>query len=448
MSTDDETPAPREDLPFLREFVVRLGGAMTAAGDSVDSIGERLHRVVAAYGFSEFDFFVLPTGILVESGEAETASVILSTNQQHIKYRFDQIAELYHLVSRAEQADVTPYEGLNELTRISAMAPAFRPAVRVLGHGILTAGLALLLQPTAGGMLVAFALGIMVGLLKLPRLATLDLIFPVVAAFLVAATVFAVSHHSGVGDNPVRVLIPPLATFLPGSVLTIATVELAAGQMIAGASRLVTGMVQLGLLAFGIVAAASLIGVNDSFLIDNPVDRLGPWAPWVGVLVLAVGDYLHFSAPRRSLGWILLVLYAAYAGQAVGGALFGGALSGFFGALAMTPLVLWIDDRPYGTPSLVTFLPAFWLLVPGAIGLIGVTEIVGVDQAVGAEDLATALTTVAAIALGVLIGSAGYHTATASVRAVAQTLPPLSVPNAKRLLPPRMRPGRSHKQDP
>jgi uncharacterized membrane protein YjjB (DUF3815 family) len=305
------------------------------------------------------------------------------------------------------------------------MKPAFRPEVRVLGHGILTAGLSLLLQPTAGGMAVAFLLGILVGLLKLPRLATLDLIFPVVAAFVVAATVFAITHHSGLGDNPVRVLIPPLATFLPGSVLTIATVELAAGQMISGASRLVTGMVQLGLLAFGIVAAATLIGVHDSVLLDNPVDRLGPWAPWLGVLIVAIGDFLHFSAPRRSMFWILVVLYTAYAGQAIGGALFGGILSGFFGGLAMTPVVLWIDDRPYGAPSLVTFLPAFWLLVPGAVGLIGVTEIVGVDGAVGAEDLATALSSVVSIALGVLIGSAAYHTATASVRAVAQTLPPL-----------------------
>ena len=117
------------------------------------------------------------------------------------------------------------------------------------------------------------------GLLKLPRLATLDLIFPVVAAFLVATTVFAFTQHTGLGDNPVRILIPPLATFLPGGVLTIATVELAAGQMIAGASRLVTGMVQLGLLAFGIVAAASLVGVDQQALIDDPVNRLGPWAP-------------------------------------------------------------------------------------------------------------------------------------------------------------------------
>jgi uncharacterized membrane protein YjjB (DUF3815 family) len=73
----------------------------------------------------------------------------------------------------------------------------------------------------------------------------------------------------------------------------------------------------------------------------------------------------------------------------------------------------------------VTFLPAFWLLVPGAVGLIGITEIVGVDHSIGAEDLATALTSIVSIALGVLIGSAAYQTATAGVRRVARTLPPM-----------------------
>jgi uncharacterized membrane protein YjjP (DUF1212 family) len=422
---DPHSAGPPADLSHLREFVVRLGGAMTAAGDSVDSINEALNRIVDAYGAPEFEFFVLPTGMFVESGEASTARVLLSTGQQQIHYRFDQIAEIYHLVDEAQRGAIDPADGVIELSRIAAMEPAFGRGVRVLGHGILTAGLALLLQPTLGGMAAAFALGLLVGLLKLPRLATLDLIFPIVAAFLVATTVFAVSHHTDLGDNPVRILIPPLATFLPGGLLTIATVELAAGQMIAGASRLVTGMVQLGLLAFGIVAASSLVGVSQEVLIDDPVNRLGPWAPWIGVVIVAIGDYLHFSAPARSLWWIMLVLFVAYAGQALGGALFGGELSGFFGALAMTPVVLWINDRPFGTPSLVTFLPGFWLLVPGAVGLIGVTEIVGVDQSIGAEDLGTALTSIASIALGVLIGSASYRTATAGVRRVAETLPPL-----------------------
>ena len=142
-----------------------------------------------------------------------------------------------------------------------------------------------------------------------------------------------------------RVLIPPLATFLPGGVLTIATVELAAGEVISGASRLVNGFVQLGLLAFGIVAAASLVGIDERFLTDNPLNRLGRWAPWAGVASIALGDYLHFAAPARTVPWILLVLVVAYGGQTIGGAVFGAELSGFFGGLAMTPLVLWIDAR-------------------------------------------------------------------------------------------------------
>jgi uncharacterized membrane protein YjjP (DUF1212 family) len=429
----DPAAAGRTDeLPLLRELVVRLGSAMTTAGDSVNSITETLHRIVEAYGAPQFEFFVLPTSIFVESGEASTAQVLLSTEERRA-YRFDQIAALYSLVYKAEQAAITPEDGLLELDRIGVMKPSFGPAIRVLGHGVLTAGLALLLQPTLGGMAVAFALGLLVGVLKLPRLATLDLIFPVMAAFVVATTVFAITHHTGLGDNPVRILIPPLATYLPGGLLTIATVELAAGQMVAGASRLVSGMVQLGLLAFGIVAAASLVGIDGRVLLDNPVNRLGPWAPWVGVLIFAVGNYLHFSAPARSLPWILLVIYAAYGGQAVGAALFGGELSGFFGGLAMTPIVLWIHDRPYGTPSIVTFLPAFWVLVPGAIGLIGVTEIVGIDHSIGSEDLAAALTSIGSIALGVLMGSALYNTATAGVRKVADTMPAISLPAPKRL---------------
>jgi uncharacterized membrane protein YjjB (DUF3815 family) len=89
----------------------------------------------------------------------------------------------------------------------------------------------------------------------------------------------------------------------------------------------------------------------------------------------------------------------------------------------MTPLVLWIDSRANGAPSMVTFLPAFWLLVPGAIGLIGFTEMIGVDRAVGRDEFSTALTTIVSIALGVLIGSAAFRTATAGVRRVALTLP-------------------------
>jgi hypothetical protein len=82
-------------------------------------------------------------------------------------------------------------------------------------------------------------------------------------------------------------------------------------------------------------------------------------------------------------------------------------VSGFIGALAMTPVVLWIAGLRHGAPSQLTFLPAFWLLVPGAAGLVSLTEAVGTGA--GLEDFATALTSVMSIALGVLIGVALYR---------------------------------------
>jgi uncharacterized membrane protein YjjB (DUF3815 family) len=50
------------------------------------------------------------------------------------------------------------------------------------------------------------------------------------------------------------------------------------------------------------------------------------------------------------------------------------------------------------------FLPAFWLLVPGALAVIGLAELVGNELEVALLDLSATAFTIAAIALGVLIG--------------------------------------------
>ena len=90
----------------------------------------------------------------------------------------------------------------------------------------------------------------------------------------------------------------------------------------------------------------------------------------------------------------------------LGALLLGPSVSGFFGALVVAPLVLWIEDlRRGGVPSQMIFLPAFWVLVPGASGLIGVTEIIGASAGAGSEHFVTALVSIPSIALGILVGT-------------------------------------------
>jgi len=259
----------------LRRFLLGLAEGMNAGQESVDRIRDTMNQVARAYGRADTDFVVLPTVIIVETGSGEEGRVALRS-AINPSFRFDQIAALYELVARARTASIDPDEGIRRLNEIGAMRPRHPWPVRVFGHAVLTTGLALLLTPTWEGALVAFGLGALLGLGKLIRSPTLQLVFPVVAAFVSAMAVFLLAQVIPIGD-PIRLLIAPLVTFLPGGVLTTATMELAAGQMIAGASRLVTGLVQLALLSFGIPAAGTVAGVGASGYV--PLEAVGQF-PW------------------------------------------------------------------------------------------------------------------------------------------------------------------------
>jgi uncharacterized membrane protein YjjP (DUF1212 family) len=404
----------------FRQLIVDLGLAMVAAGDAVDVIEESLRRIVSAYEVAGLEIALLPTSMFVQTGTGDRAHVQF-TSQVAPPLRLDQIDRLYRLVRRLERAEPAASEAVHELGDVYRQQPAFRWPLRVAGHAVLTAGLVLLLQPTPGGITAALLLGLLIGVLKLARLPAATLILPVIASFLASAAVFALASELHV-DNPIRLLVAPLVTFLPGGLLAIATMEIAAGQLVAGASRLVTGFVQLALLAFGIVAAGVLAGASPADFADHRTPGLGAWAGWAGVAVFALGLYLHFSAPLSSVPWMLLVLYVAFAGQTVGDVIFSGEISGFFGAVAMTPVVLWVERLPGGPPKLVTFLPAFWLLVPGATGLIGITQIVGNESGAAERGLSDVVIAIVSISLGVLTGAVVHQLADAGYGRLARAI--------------------------
>ena len=353
---------------------------------------------------------VLPTALIIAFGRAGWAT-IESIPQFAGALRLDQISALYELVAEAERGEVEPAEGLRRLERIRRMPARHGTAVTLVGYAAMTVGLCLVLQPTPRDVVIAAGLGALVGAFVLAARGhqTLTVLVPILSAMVVSALTFEAVKR-GAADPGLRTLIAPLVTFLPGGVLTTATVELATGEMVAGASRLVFGSVQMLLLAFGIVAGVELVGLpSEAVVHDAQSNLLGWWAPWLGVIVFGFAAALYFSAPRGALPWLMVVLLAAWIGQLIGDRLVGPDVSGFFGALAMTPVALAIARLPGGPPSQVTFLPAFWLLVPGALGLIGVTTIVGDPATASIEDLVKPVGAIVSIALGVLGGVSVYR---------------------------------------
>ena len=403
-ASDPRPPQPGVSSSLV-PFLVALGQALIDGGEAVSSVQRSLGRVAAVNGVPDAEVVVLATALFVTAptlGTVQTAVAPAGTEQ----LRLEQMDALHRLVRSAERGEVRPADGLDELNRIRLLPPAFGPAVRVAGYMLLTTGLALVLRADWTGLWAAVLLGAGVGLLQLATdraPARWQPFLPSACAFGVATAAFLLARLVP-GMGVLAPLAAPLVTFLPGALLTTAAIELATGQMISGAGRLASGSMRLFLLALGMTSAAELVGAPAS-TVGISAQPLPPWTTWIGVALFGTGIVLHHCARLASLGWLLLVLYIAYAGQVVGGFFLGGVVSAFVGAVLMTPVARLVARAANGPPAPVSVLPAFWLLVPGALGLLGVTKYLGADPLDALDTLLTTAATMVAVALGVLLGS-------------------------------------------
>jgi uncharacterized membrane protein YjjP (DUF1212 family) len=395
------TGSPESSEASIADFLARLGAAMIAANYPVNLVRRTLTRVADHYGLANH-LVVLPNYIQLSGSDQAGAAIVRVVQAEH-ELRYDQTFPLADLVDRTEHGDIAVLDGLDELDRIHALPRRFPAWVNVIGYAVQSAGFALVLQPTPIALTAATGFGLLVGMLELlDRVsAAIGQLLPVISAFLVATSAFTLDRVFHLGPNNLRVEAAPLALFLPGVAITLAVIELTTREVVSGAARLIAGFMQLAQLAFGILIAAQLVGVSASAFVVGPVNKFGAWAPWVGVAVYGVGIWLYLGPPRKFTPWLLAILFVAYSGQVAANAVFGSYASGFGGGFTLMVCALAISQLPNSPPTAALLLPGFWLLIPGALGLVGVTQFIGADR--GAVFTGT-LTSMISIALGFQAG--------------------------------------------
>lgn len=389
------------------DLLLELGRVLIRSGVAVSMVASTLERVANRYGIDNLGTIVFPTS-LVLSIPNENSVHTEAAAAETTPLRLDQMDDVTNLIQRVTRTSMTVDEARAELERIQQSDPQFTPKVRVGGYILATIGLVLLLHGTWKELLVGGALGALIGSVFVwTRGITASWyvsLQPLVAALTASIGVFTAVHF--ISDfRVVPALIAPLVMLMQGTKLTMGVIELLTGHLVAGTSRVASGIMQLVLLGFGIVAGAQLVGVEGSGLSTGEASSIiGTIAPWVGVAVFGIGIIWYNGGLRSSRWWLLGMLYLAYAAQVLGALFFGGALSSFFGAVALTPFAA-LATRHSSAPSpLVIFLPAFRILVPGSLGLQGVTMLLGPLGSNGLTTLATTLTSMIGISLGVLLG--------------------------------------------
>jgi uncharacterized membrane protein YjjP (DUF1212 family)/uncharacterized membrane protein YjjB (DUF3815 family) len=399
-------PVPADDDAAVRLAALEaVGEAMIDAGFSVAAVRQALEEIAAANGYPGTEVVAFPTALFVSArglGEVRTG-VVSSGGRDLLLAQTDALDEvIFEARAKAMDAD----EIVRRIAEIRAMPEPYTLGQRVLAYALASAGIAVLLGASWGGTGVAAILGALVGWAQIQsdRLQQLYRPLVTVGCAFVVSTVVLTLVGAGLDPGVLPSVIAPLVIFLPGGLITTGVVELATGHMMAGAGRVAAGAMQLVLLAFGVVAGSLLVGVPRLELVASS-QPIGPIGPWLAVAAFGVGIVIHQCGRARSIGWILLVLYVAYGAQVLGDFLFGGVLSAFVGALAMTPVAALVARQPSGPAAFVSFLPAFWLLVPGSLGLVGVAVILDGGSG-GLNTLVTTASTMVAIALGALAGAA------------------------------------------
>ncbi|MGL5405524.1 MAG: threonine/serine ThrE exporter family protein [Propionibacteriaceae bacterium] len=387
----------------IRRLLLTLGTNMIAGGAAVYDVESELRRVAWVLGHPRTQVSASPTTVWISLYPGEPAA-LMSVGEG---LRLDQSSRVNDIRREVLAGHLTVPDALEKLLNIRQLPARFGSIGSYLGNLLVAVGICMIMQPGLRNMALVSLLSLVVTFLTrfTGRFTTLRTLLPVIAAFVVAL-ICLICAQTGVIEGPLRTIICPLAVLLPGATLATGMAELAGGMMISGSSRTFYGLTMLALFTLGVIGAALVLDTPPALLANIRVPGLGLWATPVALGAISLGMVLAESLPLRHLPYALAILALTYIFQTLGqnwghtpaiGTFLGAAIASF-GASAIEV------TRP-NISRLVVFLPSFWLLVPGTLGVIGITQ-VGTHQAQASTELISVGVIVITIAVGLLLGSA------------------------------------------
>lgn len=396
----------------LGTFLARLTAEWVAYSSEGVTLRQHVDDIARAHG-AEAQIVVQADGAVLsvlDGGDEQTYAVV---SQQQVT-RLDRFSDLIPVIRRAKEPDADLGALTKEIDAVSSSPPIYPEWAKPIGIVLFAIGFAPSVQATwaqigyaaLGGLVVA------VVLLVADRVARTAVLAPLLASFLVATVVLAITAGTDTPDAPILFMVPALFFFIPGDILSAAMFDLAAGRVTTGATQLVNAAFILLLLLIGVVFGATVTGTDRSTLFGQPASAQFPdlvlWAGWV---LFTFGFMLAFSVRMRHFGWVLLVTLVAFGASLGGTALFGELIGTFLAGAVMIVLAATIEFRLQGPPILVLALAGFFVLTVGALGLEGFTGLISGNVVEGFTDLLKMLLVGLSLALGLLAGAVAVRQA-------------------------------------
>jgi uncharacterized membrane protein YjjP (DUF1212 family) len=406
-------------------LMLALARALQRCGIPADRLEARLTDVSEALGIKAA-FFAAPTALFVThtvDGHATTTLLDPQPGEVDLN-RLAQLEEIAEALAHpAEPGDLTPGQvrrALTALERVEAAGPIYGRWVQLLAF----AGTSAAAAPAFGGgwreMIAAFVVGAAVGelgrIMRGEAAALHTFISAAVAASIAMAFGYVMSPFS-----PQSVIIGGLIALLPGFTVTTATSELATGHLVAGGTRLLSGLLTLVLLGAGIAIASRTFGLAGPLPLEAP-ETLGPFLQYVCVIAASLAFVVLFNAAPRDAGAIAISGAVAFVVGTAGSDWLGPEMGALLGALAVGLLGAGYRILT-GRPSTIPIVPGIMLLVPGSVGFRSVNNFLDGDAIAGVQSAFSMLLVAVCLTSGLLLARLVELRSTAAARRRAEPAP-------------------------
>jgi len=384
-----------------RVFLLRLAQALHKSGfpsGHLEGIVGSLEKKLGVRA----NLVSLPTAILGDFGSGEKRDSFIIRVEPGEMDLEKQVA-LNDLARGVAAGKTSLAAGIRRISAIETARPAGGTAARLLSGAVVGAAAARLFGGGWPEMLAALVGGFIVASeARILRGRPASRIFESLAAVSVSLVVAAGTLV--VPIVPTMAVLGGLFVLIPGYSITVALDELAARQLIAGASRLASAITSFLFLGLGLILADRLAALFGTSMPASSIAALPAWTDYASIVLGLLAFAAWFRAPGSDYLPIVIAGGAGVAIQRWGYTPLGGPLAAFTAALVVSSSAN-IYARFSGRLAVVVIAPAILLMVPGSLGLKSILFVAGSNVAVGVDAALQMAMGAIALVTGVLAGN-------------------------------------------
>jgi uncharacterized membrane protein YjjP (DUF1212 family) len=385
-------------------LVLELGCVLQELRVDASTLEFALSRVIQHLDI-EGTVFAIPTGFLAtlrkEGHHSKTYLMRVTSGNTNLK----KLAEVEVLIDLflEDKLDIATTRG--KLAALTMRQPRFGFWSTTMASGIAAMGMVNIWGGCWLDVLCGLGVGLLTGLVVnwIRNRVKLASFAPLIAG-LISALAGSFISHTVPSTTYITIVLGGIVCLIPGLELLVAMQELGTGNLVSGTARMAGACLIFMLLSLGMGCGQQLGNFWWPHKYNNPISAI-PWTIFPSLALVTLGYLIIFQGRLNDYIYTFFVGILTWYGN-----IYCVEALGDVAGAGITALILGAGCNYYSQrskkPETIILLPAILLILPGSLGIKGLTMIMGKQPLVGIQSGFQYFYVTTALMLGLLMANA------------------------------------------